>query len=319
MSYICKTAVLLIFFNRPDNFAKVFEKVREARPQSLILAQDGPRHEADKPGIEACRRIAENVDWECEVVREYSDVNLGCGARPKSAIDFALKLFDRVIILEDDCVPSSSFFRYCDELLERYKDDERIGYISGLNHFETWDCGEYDYFFSNTAAIWGWATWRRAWQRYYDYFAQGVHDSYRMKLYRMRIANQRIYKGMQSALLRASISRETQEKISYWDTQWGFALLCQSMLSIVPRENQICNIGVGEGATHAKNVLTTTFVKYRSFFFIPTHELNLPLRHPDFCIGDDEYSAFVKKSMRASIVTRIFRRIQKQVYSILYS
>lgn len=165
MNYQCKSPVLLIFFNRPDTFQQVFEQVRKAKPPRLILAQDGPRNEMDKEGILLCRKIAEKIDWNCEVVREYSEVNLGCGIRPQSAISKALELFDRVIILEDDCVPAESFFRYCDEMLEKYRDDERIAYISGLNHFETWDCGEQDYFFTKTGAIWGWATWANKWNR----------------------------------------------------------------------------------------------------------------------------------------------------------
>ena len=91
MSYSCSVPILMIFFNRPDSFKQVFEKVREAKPKTLILAQDGPRNKSDIPGIEACRKVVENIDWECNVIREYSEVNLGCGVRPKSAIDFALE------------------------------------------------------------------------------------------------------------------------------------------------------------------------------------------------------------------------------------
>lgn len=167
MSYICETPILLIFFNRPTAFAQVFEKVREAKPKTLILAQDGARNERDHAGIQACRKIAESVDWNCEVIRDYSSENLGCGMKPFTAITNALQKFEKIIILEDDCIPSQSFFRYCDELLERYKNDDRIAYISGLNHFERWDCGDYDYFFSRAASIGAWATWQNRWMRYY--------------------------------------------------------------------------------------------------------------------------------------------------------
>ena len=144
----------------------------------MILAQDGPRNSSDIAGVEACRKIVENIDWDCNVIKNYSEVNLGCGMRPKSAIDFAFKQFEQIIILEDDCIPASTFFPYCEELLEKYKDDDRIAYISGLNHFETWDCGNYDYFFSRAAAIWGWATWRKKWCRFYDYHVNGINDPY---------------------------------------------------------------------------------------------------------------------------------------------
>lgn len=310
MEYICKSPVLLIFFNRPDSFAKVFERVRVAKPHTLILAQDGPRNENDMIGIQACRKIVENIDWDCEVIRDYSDVNLGCGARPKSAIDFALSKFERVIILEDDCVPSPTFFRYCDELLERYQDDERIAYISGLNHFETWDCGNYDYFFSKAASIGAWATWRNTWSRFYDYYASGVHDEYRLKLYKQQIGNKTIYEQRIAALNKANLSAQNNEKLSYWDTQWGFAEFTQNMLAIVPRINQICNIGVGESSTHAQKLNTTQYVKYKNIVFIPTYEFDFPLKHPDFCAGDMDYHNLIYKMAQGSWIRRILRKLR---------
>lgn len=161
MDYRCKTLVLMIFINRPETFEKLFERVREAKPYNLILAQDVAKNGNEHNGMDACRKITERIDWDCEVIWDSSETNLGCGVRPYSAISNALKEFESVIILEDDCIPAVSFFRYCDELLERYQDDDRVAYISGLNHFETWDCGQSDYFFTRAGAIWGWATWRK--------------------------------------------------------------------------------------------------------------------------------------------------------------
>ena len=313
MEYICQTPVLMIFFNRPDSFEKVFEKVRQAKPKTLILAQDGPRNESDIPGIQACRKIVENIDWDCEVVRNYSTVNLGCGMRPKSAIDFALEKFEKVIILEDDCIPSSTFFRYCDELLERYKDDDRIAYISGLNHFETWDCGKYDYFFSRAAAIWGWATWRRSWGRFYDYYAENINDKYVKKLYKSQIGNDDVFQARVSALQKAYTSLESGEKLSYWDTQWGFAEFTQNMLAIVPRVNQICNIGVGELSTHAKTLKINKYVKNKNMVFIPLHEMGFPMTHPNFCACDMEYHEQVYKIAQGNVIKRMLRRIKQRI------
>ena len=312
MDYRCNTPILLIFFNRPDTFEKVFEKVREARPKTLILAQDGPRTEKDLVGIEQCRKIAENVDWECDVIKQYSDVNLGCGVRPQSAISFALERFETVIILEDDCVPSNSFFPYCEELLEKYKDDERVGYISGLNHFETWDCGEQDYFFSRAGAIWGWATWRRAWAQYYDYYAKNINDEYVLKLYKQQVASDYISKSRIESLKKANNSLTTGEKLSYWDTQWGFAHFTQSMLVVVPKKNLICNIGVGASSTHAKNMKTQKFVKYKNMVFIPTYELTFPLKHAKACVADMEYHNLIYKCITPSWIKRVVAKILKR-------
>lgn len=296
-NYRCETPVLLIFFNRADTFAQVFAKVREAKPRVLILAQDGARHEGDLSGIAACREIAESVDWDCEVVRNYSDANLGCGMRPKSAIDFALERYASVIILEDDCIPSRSFFPYCEELLERYKDDERVGYISGLNHFETWDCGDSDYFFTMAGSIGAWATWRRAWGRFYDYTAQNINDEYIRKIYRQQVGDKDAYELRLASLLKANEASKSGGKLSYWDTQWGFAQFTQNMLAIVPRVNLNCNVGAGPTSTHAKNLKTTRYVKFKNMLFIPAYELNFPLKHPKFCAPDMEYHNFVYKRL----------------------
>lgn len=311
MSYICETPVLLIFFNRPSTFEQVFEKVREAKPKTLILAQDGARNEDDLPGIQACRNIAESVDWDCEVIKDYSEKNLGCGVRPYSAISNVLNRFERVIILEDDCIPSQSFFRYCDELLVRYEDDDRIAYISGLNHFETWDCGNYDYFFSRAASIGAWATWKKKWIKYYDYNANAIEDPYIRKLYLQQVGNKIVGEARIASLEKAYKAKLTGEKLSYWDTQWGLAEYTQNMLAIVPRLNLIHNIGVGADSTHAKTMKTTTWIKYKNIVFIPIHEFEFPLRHPSFCACDMEYHELIYKCFGGNKYKSIARKVLK--------
>lgn len=312
MEYRCNTPVLLIFFNRPDTFGAVFEQVRKARPKTLILAQDGPRDDSDLEPIKRCREIAENIDWECEVIRYYSEQNLGCGVRPQTAITSALDSFEQLIILEDDCVPADSFFPYCEEMLEKYRDDERICYISGLNHFEEWDCGENDYFFAKTGAIWGWATWRRAW-KYYDYYVKDITDEYTLKLLKTQIPNKNVFKSRKASWIKANESLVTKEKLSYWDVQWGFVKYSQSMLVIVPAKNLIHNIGVGNTSTHAKKLKTTSFVKYKNFVFIPTHEMEFPLTHPKVCICDTEYDNLVYKCTVANPFKRIAAKLLKKL------
>lgn len=309
MNYICEKPVLLIFFNRPDTLKKVFEKIREAKPKVLFLAQDGPRNDNDLAGIEACRKVVENIDWDCEVIRDYSEINLGCGHRVKSAIDSVLNKFESAIILEDDCVPSPTFFRYCDELLEKYKDDDRIAYISGLNHFETWDCGDYDYFFSRAAAIWGWATWRRAWNQFYDYHANGINDDYRLRIYKQQVGNKRAYVRRLNSLKKANNAALSGEKLSYWAAQWGFAEFTQNMLAVVPQKNQICNVGVGTNSTHSNKSKITKYIKYKNMVFIPTYELNFPLKHLDFCACDLDYHNLVLKTLQGSRLKNAIKKI----------
>lgn len=309
MTYRCKTPVLMIFFNRPDTFEKVFEKVREAKPYTLILAQDGARNADDLSGIEACRSIVETIDWDCNVIHDYSEINLGCGMRPYTAISKALDLFESIIILEDDCIPSNSFFRYCDDLLDYYKHDDRIAYISGLNHFEKWDCGQFDYFFTRAGAIWGWATWRERWKKYYDFYVRGFDDPYIRKIYSQQVGNKIVCKNRIASLKKVNDSLKNGEKISFWDTQWGFAEYTQNMLAIVPKVNLIHNVGVGTGSTHAKSINTQEWKKYHNFVFIPTHEMEFPLKHTTYCACDMDYHQLVYKCTRGFGIKRIANTI----------
>jgi hypothetical protein len=290
-----KSPVTLIFFNRPDTLVKVFEKVRNAKPPKLFLVQDGPRNQSsrDIENIEKCRKIVENIDWDCEVYKNYSDVNLGCGMRPQTGITWVLSLVESTIILEDDCVPDMSFFEFCDQMLERYKDDERICYISGLNHFEEWDFGGSSYGFTKGGAIWGWATWRRAWDNY-DYSVAGIGDAYTQKL---------LKEVLPGAEERIDLWKKTNElvgknvRLSYWDAQWGFVKFSQNQLVIVPKYNLICNIGVGADSTHAFGI-SATHKKYYDYNNMPVKPLEFPLVHPTHMLCDAEYDRLLAKCNR---------------------
>lgn len=307
------SAVTLIFFTRPDTLEKVFEKVREAKPPKLFLVQDGPRENnaSDIERINACRKIVENVDWDCEVFKNYSDVNLGCGVRPQSGITWVLSQVESTIILEDDCVPDLSFFDYCDEMLEKYKDDHRISYISGLNHFEEWDFGGSSYGFTKYGAIWGWATWRRAWEKY-DYSVKNINDLYVERLLRHTLSrdNSRIDLWKKTYNL---VKKDT--KISYWDVQWGFVKYSQNQLVIVPKYNLINNIGVGAEATHAFSS-SNVHVKYKDFNFMPTKSLEFPLSHPKHMLCDVEYDNLLlkcnKKAHKRILLTAIKNKFLKR-------
>ncbi len=168
----CPTTVFLIF-NRPAETFRVFDAIREARPEKLLIVADGPR--PTRPGEAALcnetREVLDRVDWSCQVLSNFAETNMGCGRRVASGLDWAFEQVEEAIILEDDCLPDSSFFPYCGELLERYRADERIMMISG-NNFQNGASRTADsYYFSQLPHCWGWATWRRAW-RHYDFVMQ---------------------------------------------------------------------------------------------------------------------------------------------------
>lgn len=310
--YKVDVPVLLIFFTRPDTFEKVFESVRKARPSKLFLACDGPRDNRpdDIEKIEECKKIASNIDWECEVFTNYSEVNMGCGMRPQTAISWALSIVDRIVILEDDCVPDDSFFPYMAELLEKYKDDERIGMVSGLNHFKSWNCDKYSYCFTKTAAIWGWGTWARVWKDY-DYSVSSLESPYVQSLIKKQITFNRAKDAKVELWLKTTNRVKSGENISYWDSQFGYLKMYKGYLSIVPKINLICNIGVGATSTHA-NVNISNVWQKGMLHFIPTESIETPLTHPNFVMCDTKYDDTVDKTWGfPNPVVRQFRRAMR--------
>ncbi len=306
--------VLLIFFARPNTLQKVFETVKKARPSILFLACDGARDsvESEAERVEQCKRIVEDIDWECTVYYRYSDVNLGCGRGPESAISWAFEYVDRLVVLEDDCVPDDSFYPYMKELLDRYANDERVGLISGFNHFKEWDAGKHSYLFTKTGATLGWGTWKRVW-RHYDYHVDLINDKYCESLLRKEFYSSSHAKKRISGWKKASVETK-QKKVNYWDVQFGFVKYSQSYLCVVPKHNLIYNIGVGIGSTHTASNEVKEW-KFGQVLFMPTKSLELPLVHPEFVICDRNYDEQCsKKILRKSFVKKLFGKIKRTVF-----
>lgn len=271
------TPVALIIFNRPDVTARVFEHVALARPKRLFIIADGPR--PDRPGeAERCaatRAVVENVSWDCDVMRNYADVNLGVGERPASGLQWVFEHVEDAIILEDDCVADETFFRYCEELLSHYRADERVMHISGDN----WNFGRprdtSSYLFSWYTYSCGWATWRRAF-RHYDpeirLWPQLRATSWLRDL--LADAEAADFWASKFDLLHQVGIRNTG-----WDWPWLFACWAQHGLSILPATNLITNIGFDPDATHTTNVDDARA-------FVPTVPMQFPLHHPPGMVPD---------------------------------
>ncbi len=241
------TPVAFLVFNRPDTTARVFDTIRRARPRKLLVVADGPR--PDRPGeAERCaevRAIVDRVDWPCEVRKNFSDVNLGCGRRVSSGVTWVFEQEERALILEDDCLPHPDFFRFCETLLDRYADDERVMMIGGTNFLlDELDLTE-SFFFSRYFAIWGWATWRRAWAKYdmtMRHWPTLRESEHLESFYRQPFMREHVTR-MFDAVHRGEIDT--------WDVQWFHTCLFNNALSITPRRNLISNIGV-EGTHHSE-------------------------------------------------------------------
>lgn len=268
---------MLLVFNRPALTARVFERVRAARPRRLLVVADGPRagRGEDVESVAQVRRIVTQVDWQCELLTDFAKENLGCRRRVSSGLDWAFDGCDEAIVLEDDCLPDPSFFRFCDELLARYRDDERVMMISGLNPVAPWRADQQSYHFSYCGAIWGWASWARAWQ-HYDVEMRAWDDPAARDRVRDVFADPLLYEPRIAAY-----DRVRRGEVDTWDMQWSFARIVQSGLSVVPAVNLIRNIGVGGGATHTLGA--------HPMADLPTTAMNWPLRHPAYVAVDREY------------------------------
>ena len=278
--------VLLIFFNRPEPTRKVFAAIREAQPRHLILASDGPR--PDRPGeaevVHRLRRELEKaVDWPCELTLDFAEKNLGCGTRPATAISAALERYSEVIILEDDCVPHSSFFNYCTELLERYRKDPEVMVVSGQSFGGIEPLRDADYYFSRYPHTWGWATWQRAWQ-HFQLHLEGLDKEYRSGVWNLIFAD---HPRMAKVWYRRWKWCQGEEKLSAWDFQWVYACLRQGGLSVAPTRNLVENIGFGEDATHTRVAA--------DFDAKPREGVSFPLRHPATIQRDSERDRAIAK------------------------
>ncbi len=277
-------AVLLLFFTRSNTFQQVFNEVKKARPSKLFLFQDGPRGEHDLPGIEACRRIVsdEEIDWECDVHRNYQEHNLGCMVAGYTSHQWAFSLSDKCIVLEDDVVPSQSFFPFCREMLDRYADDERITMVSGFNVDEVSPQMPYDYFFTSAFSIWGWASWRRVvsqWDEKYTFLDDATAMQQLDALIRQRGYRKRFIKMCQDH----RISGQPQFESIFWAT-----MLFNSGLAIMPAKNMINNIGASADSAHYSEFKTLPR-RVKQLFTMKRYELTFPLNHPRYVIEEVGY------------------------------
>jgi len=272
-----KTAVLFLVFNRLETTKQVFQAIREAQPLRLYIASDGPRatHPSEKKEVKAVRDyLLSNLDWQCEVSTLLRESNLGCKHAVENAITWFFDHEEMGIILEDDCLPSDSFFSYCQELLEEYRNDKRVMMISGLNKQEKWETASNDYFFSHLGGIWGWASWSRAWE-FYDADMSAL-DRILRKHYLRGLLGRRLGKLREKQMIKIRA-----KNIDTWDFHWALSRHMNSGLSCVPSKNLVTNIGFGENATH-----TVSSISHEELL---NYEMNFPMRKNKLVMADLEY------------------------------
>lgn len=291
--------VALFVFNRPEHTARVIGAIRAAAPPLLLVVADGPR-----PGIPsdvtACREVRALIDragWSCPVLTNYADANLGCRARVASGIDWVFDQVPEAIILEDDTLPDPTFFRFADELLERYREDDRVMSISGDNFQRGRQRGSASYYFSRYSHIWGWATWRRAWGRYDRDMTRW--PALRTEGWLASILSDRA----EIAYWTNAFDRVARGEIDTWDYAWLFTCWVEGGLTVLPNQNLVTNIGFASGATHTSGDSPVAS--------LPTEPMEFPLVHPEQVRANAEADAFTGRTLfRARPLRRVASRVR---------
>lgn len=301
-----RTAVAFFIFNRPETTARVFAEIARARPARLLIIADGPR--ADRPDeaalCAATRAVVERVDWDCQVLTNFSEVNLGCKLRVSSGIDWVFSQEEEAIILEDDCLPHPSFFPFCEEMLERYRHDERVMAISGNNFQQGRTRTPFSYFFSRYLHIWGWASWRRAWQRY-D-LAMSKWDALRQTRWLEDLLGNKTY----AQYWHSTFDNVRNGQTDTWDYQLLFACWVHDGLAITPEVNLVTNIGFGVGSTH-------TEVVDNAVANLPLGEMRFPLRHPSSVMPQREADEFESKTLYAAKGGTFYARARRRLAGVV--
>jgi len=295
LGHTMTSPVVLVIFNRPSYTQRVFDRVREYKPSRLLVVADGPRSDEEAHLCAAARAVIEQVDWECKVLTNYSDVNQGCNRRLLSGLTWAFEQCPEAIILEDDCVPHPTFFHYCEELLQEYRHDERIMMINGCNFQFGRKRTPYSYYLSRYPHVWGWASWRRAW-RYYNNGTELWSVLQKTSWLRDILADDDA-----AAYWRIGFDSMLAGRMT-WDYQWTFTCWTQSGLSITPDVNLVSNVGFGAGATNA------TGPSHR-FANLPTTHMDFPLIHPPHMVRDRAADRFeFKQEVQAGLYHRLRRK-----------
>jgi len=297
------TPILFIIFNRPDTTVRVFEQISKAAPQKLYVAADGPR-----PGIsgeaERCREareIIKKIDWPCEVKTLFRDENLGCRLGAAGAVTWFFSQEPEGIVLEDDCLPEPSFFRYCQETLKKYRDDRRVMMITGDNFKFGEKIGPYSYYFSRYPSLWGWASWRRAWDLY----------DIKMTLWPEIRDNRTLFGIFDNPGEVRFWSNQCQlvyeGKIDTWDYQWNLANWLNHGITVTPNVNLISNIGFANYASHTHDAAD-------KLANLATEAMTFPLSHPPFVARN---SVADREAFQASHYVPLLKRVCRKIKTIL--
>lgn len=296
--------ILFLTFNRPGPTKRVFEEIRRVRPTKLFVSVDGPRSDRSDD-IEKCRQVREivsNVDWPCEVKTLFREKNLGCKIGASSAVTWFFENVEEGIIIEDDCLPDPTFFRFCEEMLAYFRDDDRISMISGHNVAGTLNT-PYSYTFSKFGHLWGWASWRRSWKNY-DVTMKHWESKENHKKIRRAIGDRRDWNYHEWQYNETYYGRKDT-----WDYQWESRRLMLGQIAVIASKNMIENLGFGPDATHTKYEFSP--------LILPRQATEFPLKHNPTLKADPAYDIRLRPTFRVpSVRIRLLKAYIKRLLRI---
>ena len=310
------TPVLFLIFNRPNVTKRVFEQIKLIKPKYFYVAADGPRsnHPDDKKNCRETRKIIDQIDWDCELKTLYRETNIGCGSAVRSAISWFFENVEAGIILEDDCLPSLSFFPYCEELLAKYKNEDVVKFIGGNNFQNNIKRGEGSYYFSRYPGSWGWATWRRGWKL----FENDISDS--TSLIKSGKLDQVFNTLQEKNHWMKSLANAQKQQDNIWDFQFYYSIWKNNGICITPAQNLVINLGFFDKGTHY-------FLKDSTKTNVKNEKMQFPLKHPEAIVVNREadeymflhfYSHSKQRAMRLlreNNLQTIFTYIKKRFFS----
>ncbi len=300
-----KSPILFITFNRPDKTARVFDAIKEYKPERLYIASDGPRAHKEGEGdlVLETRKILSHIDWPCEVKKLYRDENLGCKVAVSSAITWFFEQEEMGIILEDDCLPNQSFFEYTTLLLNTYKDDEKVFHINGTNLLSPIPKEKLDttYYFSQNVHVWGWASWRRAWEKYSINMDTLHHD-------KAHILGQFTDKKV-GTFWYSLFTHIKEDKVDTWDAQWVYSIYKHGGLALSPSVNLIENIGFDQSATHTTSATgADMFIKETEYL-----DLNTVIHPKEYEVREDLDNEIVRILYIRSFLQKVIAKLQSYI------
>lgn len=301
-----KVPVLFVIFNRPDTTERVFSAIRQYQPDKLYIAADGPREcrENEAKLCKDTRDIVKKIDWNCDVKTLFQDKNVGCGVCVSSAISWMFEFEEFGTILEDDCLPDSSFFPYCEELLIKYKENSNIFLVSGSNFQNGHTRGEGSYYFSHYAGIWGWATWRRAW-KFFSHEFDNLDETFKNG------SLDHVFQSRSEKKFWYQKFKETRDlSHNIWGNHWLYAVWKNNGMGIVPNNNLVLNLGFSNSGTH---VFLNDSLREPKI----NGSIKLPLIHPLITIEKDA-DKYIFNYVYSHSIRRILRLVKENgVYSFL--